>query len=93
MDDNYGQTVPMPQESLPEPCPFCGTIPNSIRMELDECSSLHRVVCHYRECLAEGPVVGPHKEWSAGREEAIRLWNSRVIFGAAATPGAGSQML
>lgn len=73
-------TVPMPVGAKPEPCPFCGTLPNAIKMQVDGGSAWHCVVCPERECYCEGPNVGPHKDWGVGREKAIAAWNSRVVF-------------
>lgn len=70
-------TRPISQNTKMLPCPFCGTIPTDVAINIDGTSAWQYVICHNDDCLCEGRLVGPHKDWDAGRVFAIMAWNTR----------------
>lgn len=70
-------TRPIPLNTKVLPCPFCGAIPADVAINIDGTSAWQYVVCNNRECLCDGRIYGPCKDWAVGQSMAIMMWNTR----------------
>ena len=58
-------------EATPKACPFCGHVPKTVRLVLDEHTGMVAIRC--AKCLASGPLAKVHI-----RIAATVKWNRRT---------------
>ncbi len=59
------------------PCPFCGTDPPDLRVDVEEDAGKYAAEAHCLDCDAVGPETGWCDDPKIAADQAIVLWNRR----------------